>query len=97
MEKIAVKINEEIKESNLYKEYLLLKEKVENDKYLSNLKETMENLKQNICKSKDEELTASFYEVEREYKNNPLVKDYLLVKEELNVLLKDIADILSLN
>ena len=97
MEEIAAKINEEIKNSNVYKEYIFLKEKIEKNEYLANLNNELEMLKKEICSSKNEALVDLYYKKETEYKSNPIVKDYVRCKESLNELLKDIVDILSLN
>ena len=97
MDELAQKINEEIKKSNIYKNYVSLKEKIENDSKLVVIKDKLESIKKETCKSRDNKLINEYYELEKEYKNNIIVKEYLKSKEELNDLLKDIVDILSLN
>ena len=81
----------------MYKKYSLLKEKLDNDENLKRLKEEIEQLKSKVCQSKNEEDVNRYYEIENVYKSNPVVKEYLCVKEELHNLLKEIVDILSLN
>ena len=97
MDNLSLKINKEIKNSEVYKKYLALKEKIDNDLYLNKLKKEIEELKSNVCKTKEENLVNRYYETENLYKNNFIVKEYLATKDELEVLLLDIADILSLN
>ena len=97
MEELANQINEEIKGSTLYKNYLLIKEKVESDERLRAIKSELELLKKEICKSKNKELLDEYYAKEKEYLNNPFVKEYLDLKAELKELFKEIVDILSLN
>lgn len=97
MEVLAKRINEEIKKSALYKRYCFLKEKVENNKILNEIKMEMELLKKDICQLKNEEKKEKYFVLDNQYKSDVLVKEYLSVKEELNMLLKDISDILSLN
>lgn len=95
MEKIAQKINEEIKKSYVYQEYLRLNKLIESDDDLISIKKEMSALKGKICKGRDEQLLQEYYELEKQYKNNIMVKEYLRSKEELNDLLKDVVDILS--
>lgn len=97
MEQLADTINKEIKDSFIYKRYLYLKKEIDENKELKSLKDELEKLKNVICKSKDKELVDLYYEKEKSYKKHPLVEEYLCVKEEVNDLLKDIVDILSLN
>lgn len=97
MEKTATRLNEEIKNSDVYKEYVHYKSFVENDEKLLSLKRELDELKKSICASHNEDLVDQYYNKEKEYKNSPLMKDYIRSKEQLNDLLKDIVDILSLN
>ena len=97
MDNLASKINKEIKNSDVYKEYVYYKTSVEKDEKLITLKLELDALKKSICASRDEVLVDEYYNKENEYKNNPLMKDYIRSKEQLNDLLKDIVDILSLN
>ena len=97
MDNIANKINEEIKNSDVYKEYVYYKTSVEKDERLMALKTELDDLKKNVCASRDDRLVDEYYKKENEYKNSPLMKDYMRSKDQLNDLLKDIVDILSLN
>ena len=97
MEELANKINEEIRKSALYKNYLLIKNKIESDERLNSKKCELEELKKEICKSKNKDLLDEYYKKEKEYLNNPFVKEYLDLKAELKDLFKEIVDILSLN
>ena len=97
MEELSLIINSKIKENYIYKKYIELKEKIENDEALMNIKSELDCLKNEICKSKESSLVDEYYKLEKEYQNHHLVKEYLVYKEELNVLLKDIANILSVN
>jgi len=97
MDDLSIKINKEIKNSELYKKYSLLKGKINDDVELIKLREEMESLKLKVCKSKCAEAVNHYYDVENMYKSNPVVKEFLAIKEELHTLLKEIVDILSLN
>ena len=96
MEEIAENINYQIKSSILYKRYVFLKNEIENDEFLIKTKEKMENLKKEMCKTKNIECDE-YYKLEKEYNSQPVVKEFLCCKDEIYDLLKDIADILSLN
>ena len=95
MEILAKKINEEIKNSKLYKEYLVSKKRVEEIKELSELLIKMKALKNENCKSKDEKLIEEYYALEKRYNDHVLVKEYSNKKKDLGELFKDISDILS--
>lgn len=97
MDELSNKINQEIKKSAIYNDYVKLKKTIENDSYLADIKKRLQELKNEVCRTKDNSLINEYYELEKEYKSNSLVKDYLAVKDELNCLLKDIANILSVN
>ena len=97
MEILAKKINDGIKTSELYKRYFTLKYNVENDENLINIKIELEKLKKEICEKKNNIMIDKYNELEKKYKEHPVVCEYLNVKEELNDLLKDVVDILSLN
>ena len=97
METIANKINEGIKNSDVYKEYLFYKDKVENDQELIDIKRKLEMLKKEVCKDRDSAKVEQYYSLEKKYESNSIVKEYLNCKERLNYLLKSIADILTFN
>lgn len=95
MEELAREINKLIKNSDVYKRYLSCKSSVENDEELNALKIKLEELKKDNCKHKNECLINQYYELEKEYKNNVLVKEYDSVKKEVYELLASVSDILS--
>ena len=90
-------INKKIKESSVYELFVANKEKVENNIELKKLIDRMNELKNNNCKHKTEDYINEYYKLEKEYKNNILVKEFESSKRDLEDLLKDISDILSLN
>ena len=96
MENLAIKINECIKNSEIYKSYIKCKNSLESNAELVNIKNNMELLKKEICKDKNNNLTEEYYILEKKYKDNVLVKEYERCKAELSCLLSDISDILSL-
>lgn len=96
MDKTAKEINEAIKNSAMYKRYLSSKENVNTNKFLVELKNQMQELKNLNCKNSNDELVKKYYELENEYYNHILVKEYKESSEEVFLLMRDISDILSL-
>ena len=94
MEKLAKEINESIKESEVYKRYLICKNKMDNDDEVSFLINRMEELKKENCHNKEESLINEYYEMEAKYRNNLLVKEYERCKSEVYDLLLEVCDIL---
>lgn len=95
MEDIAKKINESIKQSYIYKRYVLCKKNIDSNKELQLLKDKMKKIKDSNCRHNDKSLIEDYYLLEKEYMNNILVKEYEDSKAELYILLSDISDILS--
>ena len=96
MKEKAQKINSLIKESKEYQLYKNLKNKIDEDQHLKSLSDRMNSLKKVICKDRNDDLLKEYYDLEKEYKSNPLVADLESVQMDLNNLFKDIVDILSL-
>ena len=94
MEKIAKEINESIKESEIYKRYLISKEKLDNNKELCLIRNKLELLKKENCRSKEEVLINEYYELEKKYKSHVLVKEYEKNKSDVYDLLLEVCDIL---
>ena len=90
----ANEINQMIKESAVYKRYLECKKLVEEDENLNYLLDKMKEIKDDNCRNKNDDLIEEYYELENEYYNSVIVKEYQRSKEELTSLLNDIADIL---
>ena len=95
VKKLAKEINEKIKESDVYKRYIISKEVIDSNEYLSGLLSEMKKIKDLNCKGKEESLISEYYRLENEYNENILVKEYRKNKEELLSLLNEVSDILS--
>ena len=95
MDKLAKDINDNIKNSFVYKRYVACKQNVENNIELRELENKMKELKNKNCKDKNDELINEYYEIEKIYKSSVIVKEYQRAKEELYILLSDISDILT--
>ncbi len=92
---IAKEINDSLKNSDVYTRYVICKKNIENNSELIYLRSKLKELKDKNCKLKDEALINEYYDLEKEYKNNILVKEYECAKEEMHSLLCDIGDILT--
>ena len=95
MNELAEIINDSIKRSNVFKMYVTSKENLENNDKLNDLKNRMDSLKKENCRSKNQQLIDEFYELEQEYNNHVLVRMHKSCVSELYSLLGDISDILS--
>ena len=97
MEELSLIINERIKTSSVYKNYKYFKSVVAENEELSDLRSKMQELKNVICKNRNQNLVDEYYLLEKQYKNNSLIKQYEECKKDLEDLLKEMVDILSLN
>lgn len=95
MDEIAKEINDSIINSEVYKCYLTYKKKINKDSSLCELKNKMKEIKNKNCKDKNDKLVTEYYALEKEYKDNILVKEYESYKKEVYDLLSEVADILS--
>ena len=96
MHKLAKSINEEILSNPLVKEYLELKKNIENDEFLQNKRDYLDDLRKQICKDKNRD-SEEYYSILEEYKNNPKIRRFEYLESEIRGLIVDISDILSLN
>ena len=95
MNNLAKEINELLLENLTIKEYLLLKEEIENDVELVRLKEKLDELRKDICKDKDKD-SSEYFDLLSVYKNNSKIKKYETLKKEIQDYFVEISDILSL-
>ena len=94
MDELARQINESIKNSDVYKRYLHNKNCVENNEQLKKIKEEMKLLKEENCKERNEETILKYYDLERVYSGNIVVKEFENSRREFYDLLVDVCDIL---
>ena len=86
MEELSLILNSKIKENYIYKKYIELKVKIDNDEFLKGIKSELDCLKNRICKNKESSLVDEYYKLEKEYQNHHLIKEYLLYKEDMIIL-----------
>ena len=102
MTKTAKQLNQEIKSTKLYKEYVSLKELCSKDKEILNLldligkvqKEAKDALNKNDMKQYKESC-QKMNMLKQEFINNPIINNYNEIRNELENLLEQIAIIIS--
>ena len=99
---LAKELNQELKKSNISKEYFLIKESISNDPELTKLLEVIKQSQNEAKESlksgdiKTYKSKAKILEVLKdEFLNHPLINNYMIVKEEMENLLFQIVNILS--
>lgn len=98
----AKQLNEKIKELDISKEYFNLKKVISEDDYLNNLlnvinktqNEMKEHLKNNDIKSYNAS-KKSLEILKKEFIENPLINNYMIVKNEMYDVLEQVVNILS--
>lgn len=95
MNNLAKEINNLLLNNETVKEYLSLKEQINNDENLVSLRERLDSIRKHVCKNKDED-SSEYYELLDSYNNNLKIMRFAKLKKELQEYLVEICDILSL-
>lgn len=98
----AKKLNDDLKELDVSKEYFNLKKLILEDSYLNDLldvinktqKEMKEHLKNNDIKSYNAS-KKTLEVLKQEFIENPLINNYVVVKKEVYDVLEQVVNILS--
>lgn len=98
----AKKLNDDLKELDVSKEYFNLKKLISEDSYLNDLldvinktqKEMKEHLKNNDIKSYNAS-KKTLEVLKQEFIENPLINNYIVVKKEVYDVLEQVVNILS--
>ena len=98
----AKKLNDDLKELDVSKEYFNLKKLILEDSYLNELldvinktqKEMKEHLKNNDIKSYNAS-KKTLEVLKQEFIENPLINNYIVVKKEVYDVLEQVVNILS--
>ena len=93
--KVAKEINELLLKDPLIHEYLKLKEEIEEDTQLMELKGRLDLLRKEICKDKEKD-SDEYYNLLDVYKQDKRIRRYEVLQKEINGFFSDISDILSL-
>lgn len=98
---LALKLNQEIKESEAYKDYLFYEQLIKNNEALKKEETALKQLQQKLVnatyhQSDDEDLIRQEYEKRmKAYLQHPLVNNYKMAVEALNELLQYVKDYIN--
>jgi len=96
LNKLAKEINDLLLNNEEVKEYLSLKNDIENDEELNALKRRLDEIRKKVCKNKDMD-SSEYFELLDKYNGHLKIKRFNVLKKEINEYLTEISDILSLN
>ena len=96
LENSAKKINKEILNHPLVKEYLELKKAIEKDSELQRKRQELDTIRKELCKEKNGD-SEQYYLLLDEYKKNSKIRRFEYLNNEIKGLIVEISDILSLN
>ena len=98
----AKALNTSLKELQVSKEYFLLKESIANDENITKLieviKQTQNDIKNHLKNNDIKSYNASKLTLEmlkKEFYSNPLISNYILIKNEMYDVLEQVVNILS--
>lgn len=92
---LAKEINELLITNPIVAEYLSLKKQIEEDKDLISLYSNIDELRKEVCHNKEKD-SEEYYLLLEKYNDDSRVKRFKLLKKEVEELLYQISDILSL-
>lgn len=95
MNNLAKEINSLLLDNSTIKEYLEIKNVIENDTELKEIIVKLDKLRKEICKDKNKDSDEYFALLDR-YNNDSRVKKYNQLKKEISEYFVEISDILSL-
>ena len=88
-------LKEELYSLPLIKEFLKIKQEINDNERLSNLDKNIKRLQHQSCKNNDKTAKETYLKLKEEFDNDPLVVNYQILYEEVNNLLKEIKQILE--
>lgn len=88
-------LKEELYSLPLIKEFLKIKQEINDNERLSHLDKNIKRLQHQICKNNDKAAKEKYLKLKEEFDNDPLVVNYQILYEEVNNLLKEIKQILE--
>ena len=96
LEDLAKQLNSELLSNETIKEFQKYEKLIKDNVYISNLETTMKSLQKEIVNKKakqDDSVTDTIEEYEQiknEFENNPIVVNYLYLKEEVDIILQNL-------
>ena len=88
-------LKEELYSLPLIKEFLKIKQEINDNERLSNLDKNIKRLQHQSYKNNDKAAKEKYLKLKEEFDNDPLVVNYQILYEEVNDLLKEIKQILE--
>ena len=88
-------LKEELYSLPLIKEFLKIKQEINDNERLSNLDKDIKRLQHLSCKNNDKVAKEKYLKLKEEFDNDPLIVNYQILYEEVNNLLKEIKQILE--
>lgn len=88
-------LKEELYSLPLIKEFLKIKQEINDNERLSNLDKNIKRLQHLSCKNNDKAAKEKYLKLKEEFDNDPLIVNYQILYEEVNNLLKEIKQILE--
>ena len=88
-------LKEELYSLPLIKEFLKIKQEINDNERLSNLDKNIKRLQQKSYKNNDKLAKEEYLKLKEEFDNDPLVVNYQILYEEVHDLLKEIKQILE--
>jgi len=90
LEDIVKSLNISIKDTIEYKEYVISKRLLDDNDRLRVLKGNLESMKHLMCSCDDESIKDEYMKAREEYDSSPLVINYRISEEKLNVLIQEL-------
>ena len=95
MNELAKEINNLLLNSPEIKEFLSLKEQINNDKKLLRTRKKLDEMRKVICKDKNKD-SSKYYDLLESYKTDKRIKKYEELHKKIMSLFVEISDILAL-
>ena len=88
-------LKEELYSLPLIKEFLKIKQEINDNERLLNFDKNIKRLQHQSCKNNDKLAKEEYLKLKEEFDNDPLIVNYQILYEEVNNLLKEIKQILE--
>ena len=89
-------LNDKIKDTLEYKEYIKNKNLLDNDERLSSLRVNLEKLKHLMCKCDDKEIRDEYTKARSDYDTSVLVTNFRISEDKLNCLIRGLIEDISI-
>ena len=97
IERVSLMLNDRIKDTLEYKEYIKNKMLLDGNEKLSSLRINLEKLKHLMCKCDDKSIRDEYSSARVEYDNSALVVNFRISEDKLNRLIREIIEDISVD